>query len=256
MLIDTHAHLTDNVFEKDLEGVLDKAYKAGVLKIITVGTNLLDSEKALKLAEKYEGVFAAVGVYPDENIENNPHLRDRLDLLAKNSKVIAIGECGLDYLKSSKTSKDEQNQKFRMQVGKAVELNLPLIIHNRNADEDILKALSYYESTKRLRGVMHCFTGSVAFAEKVVALGLYISFTGILTYQSGKNLEDVVKSIPRDRVLVETDSPYLAPEKLKGTRNEPANVVMVANKLSHIWGVPPKEAAGITTKNAQILFEI
>ncbi len=270
MLIDSHCHLTERSFSHDIDKVIHGALTEGVSKMVCVGTNLSDSKEAIKLANKYENIYCTVGVYPHEKVQV-ADLREKLIALASNKKVVAIGECGLDYsleetLKANQMtdqdkdrsirSSQDQKELFRKQIGLAVQVNLPLIIHNRNANDDIITELSHYKETSRLRGVFHCFTGNIEFAKKVLDLGFYISFTGIITYKSGKHLEEVIKNIPKDKILIETDAPYLSVEGMRKDRNEPKYVRIVAKRLSEILKVSLEETAELTAHNAAKLFNI
>lgn len=256
MFIDSHAHLTDPQFSKDLEEVLSDATANGVEKIICVATNLKDSGKAIDLAKKYEDVYASVGIYPDENFPKGD-FRPKLVKLAKNKKVVAIGECGLDYAREGgKNDSKTQKELLRMQIGTAIQLDLPLIIHNRNADKDILEELSRYSSTGKLKGVFHCFTSpDKDFAKKVLDLNFYISFSAIITYPSASSLIEVIKYIPEDKILIETDSPFLSPQNLRGRRNTPSCVKIMAERLADILDMTLENVAKLTSNNTKELFK-
>lgn len=281
MIIDTHAHLDMKEFNSDRDEVIKRALEAGVEKIITVGVDLASSQKAVELSRKYGSVYAAVGIQPeevDQYFDENKlkmDVRVELEKLARNKparrrggKVVALGECGLDYYhlqKESpseegnsliKTEKEKQKGIFRRQLGLAVLLDLPVIVHNREADEDVMGEILRYKETKKLRGVFHCFTGPLDFARKIFDLGFLISFTGLITYPKNEELRKVVKEIPLDKMMVETDAPFLAPQSHRGQRNEPSFVVEVVKQIALIKGIDIEKVAEITTQNAQNLFRI
>ena len=270
MIIDTHAHLDVKEFDHDRNETIERTNTLGVKKIVTVGVDLESSEKALSLAQKYESVFAAVGIQPeevdryiDDNLKLKTDTRNRLENLCKRKKAVAIGECGLDYklIKNSNISgeevkKEKQREVFRMNLGLAILTDLPIVVHNREADEDTLREIRRYKETKRLRGVIHCFTGDLKFAEEFLNLGFYISFSGIITFLSSEKLRGVVKEIPLDKILTETDSPFLAPQAYRGQRNEPAYVIEVVKKIAEIKNLKFEEVCLTTSENAQRLFRI
>lgn len=258
MLIDSHFHLQDEKYDQDRDPIVKTAIDHGVEKMICIGTSVEDSLEAVNLSAKYKSVYAVVGIYPHEKIPQGD-FREKLEELSQNKKVVAIGECGLDYTNMDKpetNSKEVQKELFRKQIGLAIQLGLPVVIHNREADNDTIEELSRYKDTGKLTGVFHCFTQTTELAKKVMDLGFYISFTAIITYPSAKHLVEVANLVPRDRVLIETDAPYLPPQTERGKRNEPKNVRIVADKLAEIWGISAEEVADITTKNASRLFNL
>lgn len=278
MTIDTHAHLDMKKFDPDRDEVLKRAIEAGVEKIISVGVDLASSQKAVELSEKYENVYAAVGIQPEEinqyfvNNRINTDIRVELEKLAGNKpahrrggKVVAIGECGLDYKyirEKSKSAEDQELEKekqkniIRRHLGTAVLLDLPVIIHNREADEDVMNEILKYKETRKLRGVLHCFTGTLEFSQQIIDLGFLISFTGLITYPKNDALRNVIKEIPLEKILVETDSPFLAPQAHRGQRNEPAFVVEVVEQIALIKGVDVEKVSEFTTQNAKNLFRL
>lgn len=287
LITDTHAHLDMKEFDSDRDEVIKRALENGVEKIIAVGVDLASSQKAVELSQKYEEIYAAVGIQPEEinqyfeeapdPIFFNPRkikidVRGELEKLAKNKKVVAIGECGLDYKyirekgkspEDQELEKEKQKDIFRRQLGTAVLLDLPVIIHNREADEDIMNEILRYKETKKLSGVFHCFTAearlsaeALAQAEKVLECGFLISFTGLITYPKNDELRKVIKEIPLEKILVETDSPFLAPQSHRGQRNEPSFVTEVINQIALIKGIDAEKVAEITTQNAKNLFGI
>ncbi len=268
MLIDTHAHLDFDQFRRRHSEVLLSAKKAGVKKIINVGTNLQGSRDSLSLAEKYGEVYASVGVHPHDALTADRIVMANLLELAQKERVVAIGEIGLDYAKDE-VDKGIQKKAFAVQVGLAKRLNLPIIIHNRQADEDILEIIKIQGDG--LRGVIHCFSSSWDIAKKFLDLGFYISFTGSITFKDKKKKDmkdqvrgcnthsgilEVVKKAPIDKVLVETDCPFLAPEPHRGKVNEPAYVIEVAKKIAEVKKLSFEKVADTTTQNAEKLFKL
>lgn len=255
-LIDTHAHLDDPKFDNDRDEVIKRAQDAGLKYIITVGT--WEKAKGLKhitgLVDKHPMVYAALGVHPHESKDAGEETFDEIKRLAYHPKVVAIGETGLDY-HYEHSPKDIQKEVFIRHIELARELNLPLIIHTREAEKDTLDILEK-EGVKDISGVLHCFSGSYEMARKCVDMGLYLSFTGIITFPKAVNVHEIVKNIPIERMLIETDCPYLAPKPYRGKRNEPSFVVEAAKKIAEIKGLSFNDAARITTLNAKELFGI
>jgi len=263
MLVDSHAHLDDKRFEPDplaepgagLEDVLARARDAGVGRIITVGTDIASSEAAITLAERNRGmVFASVGIHPHEATHADERAVARLEELASSPGVVAVGETGLDYHRD-RSPHETQKSVFAAQIGIALKLNLPVVIHCRDAYEDCLPILARYAG-RGLRGVAHCFGGDRRTAETLVAMGFLVSLSGTLTYPNAGELREVARFLPLDKVLVETDSPYLAPQLRRGARNEPAFVKHVAEALAAVRGISLSEAAEETAANAVRLFRL
>lgn len=238
MLIDSHAHLNFPELLEDIDGVLARAKEAGVEKIINIGTNLEDSRVAIKLAEKYDNLYATVGIHP----ENAGADWNEFERLAKNPKVVAIGECGLD----NKVGLPNQKEVFVQQIEIAKKLDLPLVIHVRDAWEEIKNI-----DLSKNRGVFHCYSGPAKFPQN-----FYVSFAGNVTFKKAENLRELARLVPIERLLVETDCPFLAPEPLRGSRNEPANVRITAQQLAEIKNVSLEELSGVTTGNATKLFNL
>ncbi len=255
-IIDTHAHLDDHKFEKDIDDVIKRAKDAGVENIITVGT--WEKTKGLKhvveLAERYDFVYAALGVHPHEAQDANDDAFKEIQELSSHPKVIAIGETGLDYY-YERSPKDIQKKIFIRHIGLARELNLPLTIHSREAQNDTLDILAG-EGVRDIGGVLHCFSGSYEMASKCLDMGLYLSFTGVVTFPKAANIHEIVKKVPIERMLIETDCPYLAPEPHRGKRNEPSFMVETAKNIAAIKGLSYDDVARITTLNAKGLFGI
>jgi TatD DNase family protein len=254
---DTHAHLDNEQFEPDLAGVMDRARAANVMTIIAVGTTLQTSRRAVQLAREHPIVRAAVGIHPNYAAQAPDEDWPEIAYLSREPEVVAIGETGLDRFRDD-TPFDRQRDYFERHLLLARERRLPVIIHCRDAESDVLPCLEAASSEGPLTGVMHSFTGQAATAARCLELGLYISFAGQLTYTNRKFdvLREVARIVPPDRLLVETDSPYLAPEPHRGQRNEPANVRLTAARLAEIRGLSLEQAADMTNANAQMLFQL
>jgi TatD DNase family protein len=251
-LIDTHAHLTDDRFAGDLPDVLQRAQEAGLCAVINAGFDLASSQRAVALAASVPMVYAAVGIHPHEASAMDIHVLEEIRRLAGSGKVVAVGEIGLDYYYNH-APRQRQQETLRAQLGLARELKLPVIVHDREAHGDILSILQE-EPPGSLAGVMHCFSGDRAFAARCLELGLYISIAGPVTFKKASELADVAAYVPADRLLLETDAPYLAPVPYRGRRNEPAYVMAVAQQVAQIRQVGTEELAAMTTANAIRLF--
>lgn len=251
MLIDTHVHLQWNKFDEDRGEVIQRAIDAGVEKILTLATDLNSSYRVIELAEHYDAVYAAVGIHPTDAKDAGKNDLDQIADLSSHPKVVAIGETGMD-LYWEKESIAAQEYHFRQQMQLAVEKDLPIVIHNRDAGQATLDVL-YGFANRKLRGVFHCFAEDQQYAEKVLQLGFYISFTGNITYKKS-NLPEVSLIVPLDRLLLETDSPFLAPVPKRGKRNEPAFVQHIAAKHADIRGLSHDEIVEKTGDNARHLF--
>ena len=253
--IDTHCHLNDEKFSADLIEVVERAKIAGVNRIINFGDTLKSSAAVVELAEKFEGMFAGVGVHPEEISDFDKNSAEKIFELAKNKKVVAIGEIGLDYYWEKDSEKRLLQQKiFVEQLELAQNLNLPVCIHEREAHGDALKILK--SDAKNLRGVMHCYSGSLEMAKELWKMGWLIGVDGPLTFKNSAKLPEIVKAAPREVLLIETDSPYLAPVPNRGKRNEPAFVVDVAKKIAEIRNETLETVAQYTTQNAEKLYNI
>lgn len=252
MFIDSHCHINFPELMIKMEDVLAGMKEKKISHALCVSVTLDKFPEILELAKKYEHIFASVGVHPDyENIsEPTP---GQLVELAKDKKVVAIGETGLDYFRLT-GDLNWQRERFRNHIQAAISANLPLIIHTRNAREDTIRIMKD-ESANKATGVMHCFTETYEMAKQALDLGFYISFSGIITFKNAHELRDTVKKIPLERMLIETDSPYLAPVPNRGKTNEPANVAYVAEKVAEIKNIPVEEVAIATTKNFSKLFK-
>lgn len=254
MLIDTHCHLDFADFEEERDDIVSRAHQAGVKQMVTISTRVRKLEKLLAITEKYPSVFCSVGTHPNNADEElDIQTEDLVRLAKKHEKVVAIGEAGLDYFYD--TQKPE-NQKtgFLRHIAAARETQLPLVIHSRSADEDMAAILTSETGKGAFPFILHCFSAGPALARTGVELGGYISFSGILTFPKSEELRAIAKTIPHDRLLVETDAPYLAPKRWRGKRNEPSYVVNTAEVLAETLGVSYAEMARITTENAFRLF--
>lgn len=259
MIIDTHAHLMFKDFgtDKEIKEVIERAFGNGVEKIINVGCSLESSEQAVLMAEKYDNLYATVGLHPYDSLDANEKLMKKWEqMILSNKKIVAVGECGLDYFKA-RISKEIQKNAFLLQLRLAQKTGLPVIIHNRNADDDCLEILKEFDGSNgnpRVKAVFHCFGSDIRFARKIWQDGYFTSFTGIITYLKTENLREVVEEVPSDMFMVETDCPYLAPQKYRGKRNEPSYVVEVAKKIAEIKEISAEEVERISTQNVEKFF--
>jgi TatD DNase family protein len=253
MLIDSHAHLELKDFEKDRDQVIHRAKKNGLDYIVTVGINLDDCKRALSVAAMYDMVYASLGIHPHFAKEINNKTYDEIRKLVKHDKVVAYGEIGLDFFRNL-SPRDIQIRRFGEQLELAHELDLPIIVHDRDAHEKTLEMLEKWNGKQR--GIIHCFSGDYSMAKKCLDWGYYISIPGTVTYRNSSIIRDVVRKVPIERLLVETDCPFLTPEPKRGKRNEPANVIHTARKLSDIKGLRYEEVCRITSENAMAVFGI
>jgi TatD DNase family protein len=252
--IDTHAHLSDEQFRDDLPAVLERAASAGVRRIVAVATTAAESAACIALAESYPAVAATVGIHPNQAAQAAPGDWDEVVRLVTNPEVRAIGETGLDRHWHD-TPFALQEDYFARHLELSRRHDLAVVIHCREAEADVVRLLrDHHERHGPVRGVMHSFTGDAETAAACLAMGLHISFAGMLTYRNAQPLRDVAARLPLDRLLVETDSPYLAPVPRRGRRNEPANVVHTAACLAQVLGVEPAVVAEKTTQNGRVLF--
>ncbi len=253
MLIDTHTHLHDPQFDTDRETVIQRARQDGVNLMITIGTDLETSRQAVELTERYDFVFATVGVHPHEvkTIQDNSY--QALEQLAQHPKVVAYGEVGLDFYYMH-SPKDLQQRHFREQIRMAKRLGLPLVIHTRQAPKETL-AILREEKADEIGGVFHCYTGDLPTAQAAMSLNFFISFSGILTFLKALDLQEVARQIPVESLLIETDCPYLAPIPYRGKRNEPSYVRHVAEKLAQLKAFSYEELTQITSQNTRKLFK-
>lgn len=251
-LIDSHAHLNDPRFASDVAEVISRANEAGVAGIINVGYDLRSSREAIRLAEDFGGLWAVVGLHPHDAKHWTDEVRSSLKELAKHPKVLAIGEAGLDYHYDN-SPRDQQRHAFREQLRLAQEVNLPLVIHSREATQDTVEILREFPEVPCL---LHCYSGSLETAKIYGEMGHYFSFGGPITFKNAIKLRKVVAAIPLERILLETDCPYLTPHPHRGKRNEPAHLVLVAEKLAEIHGCTVEEVMHQTVENTRQFFRI
>lgn len=253
MIFDTHAHLDDRAFDADREELLSQLPSNGVGLLMNPGCSLASSLAAVELAKKYDYVYAAVGSHPDAADEVNEQVLSRYrELVKKNPKVRAIGEIGLDYHYED-IPREIQQRAFRAQMALAAELNLPVIVHEREAHEDGMKIVREYPG---VTGVFHCFSGSLEMAQWLIARGWYIGFGGVLTFKNAKKALQVAANIPLERIVLETDCPYMAPEPFRGRRNDPGKLCRVAEKLAQLRGKTAEEIQAVTLENGRSLYRI
>ncbi|HWE52434.1 MAG TPA: TatD family hydrolase [Bryobacteraceae bacterium] len=252
MFVDSHCHLDDKRFAEDLNAVLDRAMAAGVTKMLSIGTG--DGppgiDCAVKIADRYEAVYASIGVHPHDAVKATPQTFDDLRALAQNPKVIAFGEIGLDYHYDF-SPREVQREVFVTQLKLARELNLPIVIHTREAWADTMEILRRHGSAP---GIMHCFTGDPAQAQEALDLGLHLAFGGAVTFKTADQIRESARITPADRLLLETDAPYMAPVPHRGKRNEPAFMTGTAAKLAELRGATPEHIAAVTTANFERLI--
>jgi TatD DNase family protein len=253
MLVDSHCHLDFPDFAADLDGVVARARAAGIGCVVTISTRVRRFDGLLEIAERFPDVYCSVGTHPHNAHEEPDVTAADLVALTRSAKVVALGEAGLDYHYDN-SPRDAQERGFRTHIAAARETGLPLVIHTREADADTARILDEETGKGAFPAVLHCFTGEVDLARRAIELGLFISFTGILTFKNSTALRDIAAQLPADRILVETDAPYLAPGKLRGKRNEPAYVIETAKVLAETRGVTLDEIAQQTTANFFRLF--
>jgi TatD DNase family protein len=253
MLVDSHCHLDFPDFAEDLDGIVARAEAGGIGRIVTISTRVKRLAGLLGIVERFPNVYCSVGTHPHHADEEDGIPADELVELAKHPKVVALGEAGLDYFYEH-GSRDAQARGFRAHIAAARSTGLPLVIHTRDADEDCGRILEDEIARGSFKAVLHCYTGGRELAMKAISLGLSISFTGILTFKKSQALRDLAAELPANRIMVETDAPYLAPGKFRGKRNEPAYVVEVAKTLAEARGVSLEEISRQTTENFFRLF--
>ena len=258
MLIDTHCHLSEPEFDADRDAVIERARTSGVQKIILIGTDLASSQRAVALAKRYPFFWATVGLHPHETKEMNESLLDALEQLSRHPKVVGWGETGLDFYYNH-SSPEAQRRGFIEQIRSAKKALLPLVIHTRDAWKETFEILAQEKAEGHIRdvgGVFHCFTGDRAVAQRAVESGFYLSFSGILTFPKAAALQEAASAAPIDKILIETDAPYLSPQGYRGKRNEPAFVRAVAEKLGALRGISFQEISRVTAENAERLFKL
>lgn len=250
-IFDSHAHYTDKSFNDDREIMLGSLRESGVCGVINCGADIESSLLSLELAKEYPFIYAACGVHPEEVETVDTDYIDTLRNLAKNEKCVAIGEIGLDYYWRQDT-KSQQKEMFENQIILAKELNLPIIVHDREAHNDTLEILKKHKP----KGVLHCFSGSVETAKEVLKLGMYIGLGGAVTFKNARKAVEVAEMLPLDRLLLETDCPYMAPVPMRGKRNNSTYISYIAEKIAEIKGVDPQTVLDVTAENTKKLFNI
>ena len=253
MLFDTHAHVDDAAFDEDRKELLETLPDKGIALLMNPGCSLETSRNAVKNAREYDYIYAAVGSHPDAALEvNEDVLEEYRAMVRENPKIRAIGEIGLDYHYED-VPREKQQEAFRAQLALAGELELPVIIHDREAHEDCLNILKEFPTVK---GVFHCFSGSAEMARQLTNLGWYVGFTGVITFKNARRAVEAAAAVPLDRIVLETDCPYMSPEPFRGQRNDPSRVCRMAEKLAEIRGLSVEEIQKITLENGKRLYRI
>lgn len=255
MIFDSHAHYDDEAFDEDRDSLLPEIFKSGVSYIVNAGADIGLSKASVELSKKYEFLYPAVGIHP-ENADSfdDDSISTLKGLIRDNKKVVAVGEIGLDYYYEG-AERDVQKEVFEQQIKLALAEGLPVIVHDREAHGDTFDIIRKYHD-KGLRGVLHCYSGSPEMALTYVKLGFYIGFTGVITFKNAKKSLDVLKAVPLDSILIETDCPYLAPVPYRGKRNDSRNLVHVADKACEVLGLQYEYFVNVTCDNAKKLFDI
>ena len=253
MLVDSHAHLEMKQFAKDLPQVIERAEEKGLRYILTIGVDIESCKRSIELAESYQILYAGIGIHPHDAKNASSAVIEQLKLLAEHPRVLAIGEIGLDYYRLY-SPKEEQQRLFRQQLRLAKELRLPIIIHNREANRDIIQIMDE-EKGWEIGGVFHCFSGDKRFAQLCLSKGFYLSFAGNITYPKANRLREVLREIPLNRILIETDCPYISPQAYRGSRNEPSYVIETARVIADLKGISNKKLGEAVTQNFVQLFK-
>lgn len=254
MIFDTHAHYDDNKFDEDRDALLKELHQNGVAYILNASASPESLDVNIALAEKYDFIYIALGIHPEYADKMHEGILDKIRLLSKNKKVVAIGEIGLDYYYGD-PPRDVQREWFERQIELAKELNLPIIIHDRDAHEDTVRIIKRTNANE-VGGIFHCFSGSTEMAMDMLDYNFHISIGGVVTFKNAKRVVEVVKAVPLDRLLIETDCPYLAPEPFRGKRNNSGYLIHTIDKIAEIKGISAQKVADITFSNAKKLFRI
>lgn len=252
MFIDSHCHLDDEEFQEDLSSIIQRAKDMQVARLLTISTTLSALSSVAKISASSPWIYHSVGVHPNEVTKDGIPTVEKLITHCQNPKAVGLGETGLDYYYEN-SDRNQQQESFRNHIRASLTTGLPLIIHSRDAEADILSILQEF-SLRENPGVIHCFTGTKSFATSALKIGFYISVSGIITFKNAENLRDIIKEVPLDRLLIETDAPYLAPVPYRGKRNEPSFVVHTAEAIAHLKGIPTQQLGNITTQNFFKLF--
>ena len=253
MFVDSHAHLQWRSFDNDLKAVLERAEEKGVTRIVNIGFDLVGCLKGVRLAENHKELYATVGIHPHDAKTLNQKTLDTLRELAANPKVVAIGEIGLDYYRNL-SPREVQRHAFEAQLALAEEVGLPVVIHDRDAHDDIIQTLSRFKG--KVKGVMHCFSGNKEMAQQCLDLGYEISFNGTVTYTKNRELREIAEWIDLKHVLLETDCPFLSPQEVRGKRNEPSFLPMIAREIANLRGMSLGDLAEATTRNAEEILKL
>jgi TatD DNase family protein len=253
MIFDSHAHYDDEAFNEDREEVILSLNGKGVIGVLNCGASMESTRMSVELSKKYDFIYSAVGIHPEHADTVNTEIIEELRALAQNPKVRAIGEIGLDYYYEENPPREIQKAAFKLQMQLAKELKLPVVIHDRDAHKDTLDILKEFPEVV---GVVHCFSGSVEFAKECLKLGYYIGFTGVITFKNAKKIAEVAKEVPMDRILVETDCPYMAPVPHRGKRNQSDYIQHIIEKISEIKGITVEEIEDVTAFNIKHLLKI
>lgn len=254
LIFDTHAHYDDSKFDEDRDSLLKELNKNGISYILNACASLESLEANIALAEKYDFIYIALGIHPEYADKMNEGVLDKIRVLSKNKKVVAIGEIGLDYYYDD-PPRDIQREWFERQIELAKELNLPIVIHDRDAHEDTINIIKKTKASQ-VGGIFHCFSGSVEMAMDMLDLNFNIAIGGVVTFKNARKTVEVVKAVPLDKLLIETDCPYLAPEPYRGKRNNSGYLIHTIEKIAEIKGVSAHEVADITLANAKKLFKL
>lgn len=252
-IFDSHAHYDDEAFDEDRDSVIEEIKQSGVIGVLNCGASLKGAEDSVNLANKYDFFYAAVGIHPEHADKFNDEVLGKIKKLAENKKVKAIGEIGLDYYYEENPKREVQKNVFSVQMNLAKELKLPVIIHDRDAHEDTLNILKEFPE---VTGVIHCFSGSAEFARECLKLGYYIGFTGVVTFKNAKKIVEAARAVPLDKMLVETDCPYMTPTPFRGKRNKSDYIKYIIEKLSEIKGVEEEEISDITIRNVENMLSL
>ena len=254
MLIDSHAHLDMKQFDSDRDQIIDRAVSADVMHIITVGIDIISSRNAVNLTTRYPSIFATTGIHPHNADNANKNDLEQIALIAQQDKIIAIGEIGLDFFRN-RSARQKQIDVFTQQLAVAISLDLPVVIHDREAHPEILNILSSFKRNV-LHGMIHCFSGDYKLAKTFINMGYYISIPGTVTFNNARQTQDVVRRVPLNRLLLETDAPFLAPIPYRGKRNEPSYIIHTAQKIAKLRGISFEEISYQTSKNVCQLFNL
>ena len=254
MIVDSHCHLIHEKNTLSIDEIIDNAKNNNVCKLLNISTQKDDFEQCIKLSETYKDVYTSIGIHPHESNQMNEYIYQKIFELSSHNKVVGIGETGLDYFYNH-SKKKSQIDSFLQHIKVSQLTNLPLIIHMRDAEEDMIEIIEKEYKKKPFSGVIHCFTGSLSFAEKLLKIGFYFSVSGIITFKNSNDLRDTVSNIPMNKIMIETDSPYLSPVPVRGTVNQPANILHTLEYMSKLYNLDLENFRDISTNNFFNLFK-